>query len=201
MDEDCLPWHVFDFFLAGSVAEDGRVEQVKLRPGHRATTGFLGTYSSAIRAYHEEGSCGGTTFWNLLKLPGHIKVIPWPEIQAAAAEVPLDSQAWRDAIKSHAPEEFKKPQQVGRMTRSCAHRGGSGYCCATLSSVRPGSRGVLLIQVWAWLMVLIAMIVTWRRKMRKLLHLEKPSVRWLRRQRGFTSPPPPPDCHPTVPAP
>jgi len=38
----------------------------------------------------------------------------------------LDRQAWRDAIENLAPLEFKKPQQVGRMTRSCARRGVSG---------------------------------------------------------------------------
>eukprot|EP00955_Chlamydomonas_euryale_P058965 357254-Chlamydomonas_euryale.AAC.2 len=82
--------------------------------------------ASAIRGCHEEGSGGATTFWDVLKLPAHTKLIPWPEIRAAAAERALDRQAWRDAIENLAPLEFKKPQQVGHMTRSCARRGGSG---------------------------------------------------------------------------
>eukprot|EP00955_Chlamydomonas_euryale_P021409 226594-Chlamydomonas_euryale.AAC.1 len=54
-----------------------------------------------------------------------------------------------------APEETWGGEDVGRnlrspksldMTRSCARRGRSGQCCATFSSVPPGSRGVLLIQ-------------------------------------------------------
>eukprot|EP00955_Chlamydomonas_euryale_P098875 365178-Chlamydomonas_euryale.AAC.4 len=82
-------------------------------------------HSSAIRGCHEEGSGGGTPFRDFLKLPGHTKSIPWPEIRAAAAERALDMQAWRDAIKNLAPLAFKKPHQAGRMTRSCACRGGS----------------------------------------------------------------------------
>eukprot|EP00955_Chlamydomonas_euryale_P023635 249543-Chlamydomonas_euryale.AAC.1 len=83
-------------------------------------------YSSAIRRCHEEGSSRGTTSRLFLKLPGHTKLIPWSEIRAAAAERALDRQAWRDAIKNLAPLAIKKPQQVGRMTRSCARCGGSG---------------------------------------------------------------------------
>eukprot|EP00955_Chlamydomonas_euryale_P098032 365122-Chlamydomonas_euryale.AAC.31 len=75
---------------------------------------------------HEEGSDGGTTFWDFLKLPGHTKLIPWPEIQAAEAECALDRQAWRDAFKNLALLEFKKPQQAGRMIQSCARLCGSG---------------------------------------------------------------------------
>eukprot|EP00955_Chlamydomonas_euryale_P067950 359979-Chlamydomonas_euryale.AAC.2 len=90
--------------LARSVAEAGHVEQLKLRPG----------------------SGGDTTFGDFLKSPGHTKLIPWPETRAAAAERALDRQAWRDAIKHLAPLEFKKPQQIGRMTRPCARRGASG---------------------------------------------------------------------------
>eukprot|EP00955_Chlamydomonas_euryale_P068536 360147-Chlamydomonas_euryale.AAC.6 len=77
-------------------------------------------YSSAIRGCHEEGSGGGTNFRDFLKLPGHSKLIPWPEIRAAAAERALDRQAWRDVIQNLAPLEFKKPQQAGSMTRCCA---------------------------------------------------------------------------------
>eukprot|EP00955_Chlamydomonas_euryale_P035062 349973-Chlamydomonas_euryale.AAC.2 len=51
---------------------------------------------------------------------------PWPEVRAAAAERAFDRQAWRGAIKNLASLELKKPQQLGRMTRSCAGRGGSG---------------------------------------------------------------------------
>eukprot|EP00955_Chlamydomonas_euryale_P082622 363749-Chlamydomonas_euryale.AAC.7 len=47
-------------------------------------------YSFAIRGCHEEGSGGGTNFRDFLKLPGHTKLIPWPEIRAAAAERALD---------------------------------------------------------------------------------------------------------------
>eukprot|EP00955_Chlamydomonas_euryale_P082589 363746-Chlamydomonas_euryale.AAC.2 len=35
---------------------------------------------------HEEGPGGGTNFWDFLKLPGHTKLILWPEIRATAAE-------------------------------------------------------------------------------------------------------------------
>eukprot|EP00955_Chlamydomonas_euryale_P096973 365044-Chlamydomonas_euryale.AAC.1 len=35
MDEDRLPRQVLDCSIARSVAEDGGVEQLKLRPGHR----------------------------------------------------------------------------------------------------------------------------------------------------------------------
>eukprot|EP00955_Chlamydomonas_euryale_P055246 356069-Chlamydomonas_euryale.AAC.3 len=127
MDEDRLPWQVFDCPVARSAAEEGRMEQLKLKPGLRNTTDFSGMYSSAIyiRGSHEEGSGGGTTFRDFLKLPGNNKLILWPEIRAAAAERALGRQAWRDAIKNLAPLEFKKPQQVGRMTRSCARCGGS----------------------------------------------------------------------------
>eukprot|EP00955_Chlamydomonas_euryale_P065555 359264-Chlamydomonas_euryale.AAC.3 len=41
-------------------------------------------------------------------------------------ECALDRQAWQDAIKNLAPLQLQKPQQVGRMTRSCARRGGIG---------------------------------------------------------------------------
>jgi len=124
-------------------------------------------HSSAIRGCHEGGSGGGTTFRDVLKLPSHTKLIPWLEIRAAAAERALDRQAQRDAINNLAPLEFKKPQQVGHTTRSCARHGGSGHCCVTLPDVRPGSRNVLYIQVHAWLMVLFAMIVIWRQNMWK----------------------------------
>eukprot|EP00955_Chlamydomonas_euryale_P066885 359677-Chlamydomonas_euryale.AAC.1 len=68
---------------------------------------------SAIRGRHEEGSRGGTTFRSFLKSAGPAEMIPWPEIRAVAAERALDRQTWRDAIKSLAPLEFKKPQQPG----------------------------------------------------------------------------------------
>ena len=126
MDEDRLPRQVFDCSLTTSVAEDGRVEQLKFRRGHRNIKDFSGMYSSAIRGCHEEGPGGGTTFRDFLKLSGRTKLIPWPEIRAAAAERALDRQAWRGAVKNLAPLEFKKPQQVGRMTRSSARHGGSG---------------------------------------------------------------------------
>eukprot|EP00955_Chlamydomonas_euryale_P107720 365796-Chlamydomonas_euryale.AAC.18 len=48
------------------------------------------------------------------------------EIRAATAERACDRQAWQGAIENLALLEFKKPQQVGGMTRSCARRGGSG---------------------------------------------------------------------------
>jgi len=88
-------------------------------------------YSSAIRGGGHEAGCG-TNFWDFLKLPGHTQLI-----RAAAAGRALDRQAWQDAVKNLALLDFKKPQQAGRMTRSCACRGKSGSCCATLSSVRP----------------------------------------------------------------
>eukprot|EP00955_Chlamydomonas_euryale_P006951 73719-Chlamydomonas_euryale.AAC.1 len=63
------------------------------------------------------------------------------------------------------------------MTRACVRRSGSGQRRATLPSVRPGSRCVLLIQVQAWFMVLFAMVVIWQQKMWKLLRPEKPAYR------------------------
>eukprot|EP00955_Chlamydomonas_euryale_P081810 363628-Chlamydomonas_euryale.AAC.12 len=64
-----------------SVAEDGRVEQLKnLRTGHRNIKDITGMYNSAIRGYHEEGHSGGTNFRDFLKLLGHTKLIPWSEI-------------------------------------------------------------------------------------------------------------------------
>eukprot|EP00955_Chlamydomonas_euryale_P038717 351168-Chlamydomonas_euryale.AAC.4 len=106
MDEYRVPRQVFNCSLARSVAEGGRAKQVKLRQGHRNMKDFSGRYSSAIRRCHEEGSGGGTTFRVFLKLPGHTNLIPWPEIQAAAAERALDRQAWRDTIKNLALSEF-----------------------------------------------------------------------------------------------
>eukprot|EP00955_Chlamydomonas_euryale_P082785 363764-Chlamydomonas_euryale.AAC.13 len=85
MDEDRLPRQAFDCSLAGSVAEDGRVEQLKLRPGHRNIEDFHEMYSSATQACHEEGSGRGTTFRDFLKLPGQTKLILWPELRAAMA--------------------------------------------------------------------------------------------------------------------
>eukprot|EP00955_Chlamydomonas_euryale_P050279 354510-Chlamydomonas_euryale.AAC.3 len=49
MDEDRLPRQVFACPLARSVAEDGRVEQLKLRPGPRIIRDFSGMYGSAIQ--------------------------------------------------------------------------------------------------------------------------------------------------------
>eukprot|EP00955_Chlamydomonas_euryale_P104793 365594-Chlamydomonas_euryale.AAC.11 len=91
MDEARLPRQVFDCSSTRSAAKDGRVEQLKLRPALQS------------RGCHMEGSGGGTTCRDLLKLPGHTQSIPWPNIRAAAAERAFDTQAWRDAIKSLAP--------------------------------------------------------------------------------------------------
>eukprot|EP00955_Chlamydomonas_euryale_P080265 363402-Chlamydomonas_euryale.AAC.6 len=82
---------------------------------------FSGMYSSAIQGCHEESSGGGTSFRDYLKLPGHTKSIPWPEIWEAAAECALDRQAWQDAFKNLAPLQFKKPKQAdipGSRTRT-----------------------------------------------------------------------------------
>eukprot|EP00955_Chlamydomonas_euryale_P100845 365308-Chlamydomonas_euryale.AAC.12 len=62
MDEDCLPRQVFDCLLARPVAEDGSVEQTKLRAGHRNIKDLSGMRNSAIRGCHEEGSGNGSTF-------------------------------------------------------------------------------------------------------------------------------------------
>eukprot|EP00955_Chlamydomonas_euryale_P028998 305814-Chlamydomonas_euryale.AAC.2 len=67
--------------------------------------------SSAIRGCHEEGSWGGTIFWDFLKLPGHTKSIPWPGIRAAAAQRASGTRAWRGAIQKLAPLEFKTPNK------------------------------------------------------------------------------------------
>eukprot|EP00955_Chlamydomonas_euryale_P068610 360178-Chlamydomonas_euryale.AAC.6 len=53
---------------------------------------FSGMYSSAIRVCHEERFDGGTTFGDFLKLPDYTKLIPLPEIHAAAAECTFDRQ-------------------------------------------------------------------------------------------------------------
>eukprot|EP00955_Chlamydomonas_euryale_P115163 366332-Chlamydomonas_euryale.AAC.10 len=84
--------------------DDDRLSQ----QGRRNIRDFS-VYGSAIRGCHEEGSGGGATFRDFLNLPGHIKLISWPEIRAAAAGCALDRQAWRDAIKNLAPLQFKKP--------------------------------------------------------------------------------------------
>eukprot|EP00955_Chlamydomonas_euryale_P001646 18553-Chlamydomonas_euryale.AAC.1 len=102
MDEDRLPQQAFACSLARSVTEDGRVEQLKLRPCHRNIRDFSGMYSSAISGCREESSGGVTTFRDFLKSPGHIKLVPWPDLRAAAAERASDRQAWRDAIKNLA---------------------------------------------------------------------------------------------------
>eukprot|EP00955_Chlamydomonas_euryale_P068035 359996-Chlamydomonas_euryale.AAC.1 len=107
-------------------AQDDRVEQLKLRPGHRNIENFSGRHSSTIRGCHEEGSDWWQHFSGLLQVTWPHLLIPWLEIRAAVAERALDRQAWRDAIKNLAPLESMKPQQVGRMTRSCARRGESG---------------------------------------------------------------------------
>eukprot|EP00955_Chlamydomonas_euryale_P116864 366442-Chlamydomonas_euryale.AAC.29 len=54
------------------------------------------------------------------------KLIPWPGVRATAAQRALDRKTWRDAVENLVPLRFKKPQQVGRMTRSCSRHGGSG---------------------------------------------------------------------------
>eukprot|EP00955_Chlamydomonas_euryale_P004982 53023-Chlamydomonas_euryale.AAC.1 len=119
-------------------------------------------YSSAIRGCHEEGSGVGTNFRDFVKLPGHTKLITWPEIRAAAAGRALDRQAWRDAIRNLAPLEFKKPQQVKRMTRSFAHRGGSpslvnGALCngcdlaaENMAVIASGKASVKSVNACAW---------------------------------------------------
>eukprot|EP00955_Chlamydomonas_euryale_P062177 358304-Chlamydomonas_euryale.AAC.2 len=76
MDENRLPRQVFDCPLARSVAEDDHVEQLSLTPSHRNIKDFSGMFISAIGGCHEEGSGGSTTFWDILKLPGHTKLIP-----------------------------------------------------------------------------------------------------------------------------
>eukprot|EP00955_Chlamydomonas_euryale_P067885 359959-Chlamydomonas_euryale.AAC.2 len=110
MDEDCLARQVFDYSLARSLVQDGRVEQLKLTPRQRNIKDFSEMYSSAIWGCHEEGSHGGTTFRNFLRLPGHTKFIPWQDIRAAAAVRALDRQAWWDTVENLALLEFKKPQ-------------------------------------------------------------------------------------------
>eukprot|EP00955_Chlamydomonas_euryale_P071706 361176-Chlamydomonas_euryale.AAC.1 len=61
---------------------------------------FLGCTALQIWGRHEEGFDGGTAYRDFLKLPGHIKLIPWPEIRAEAVERALDRQAWREATKN-----------------------------------------------------------------------------------------------------
>eukprot|EP00955_Chlamydomonas_euryale_P035680 350199-Chlamydomonas_euryale.AAC.2 len=63
-------------------------------------------------------------FGGFLNLTGRTKLIPRPEIHAAAAERASERQAWPEAMENLAPLEFNKPQLVGRMTWSSARRGG-----------------------------------------------------------------------------
>eukprot|EP00955_Chlamydomonas_euryale_P071337 361040-Chlamydomonas_euryale.AAC.7 len=109
MDEDRLPRQVFDCSLARAT------ETLKT---------FLGCTALQSEG-HEEGSGGGATFRDFLKLPSHTKLISWPGIRAAVAVRALDRQARRGTVKNLAPLEVKKPQQAGRMTRSCDRRGRS----------------------------------------------------------------------------
>eukprot|EP00955_Chlamydomonas_euryale_P099098 365195-Chlamydomonas_euryale.AAC.5 len=67
-----------------SIACRGRVTEI-MKP-------FPGMYSSAFRGCHEEGSGGGTTFLDFLKLACRTKLIPWPEVRAAAEKHALDRQ-------------------------------------------------------------------------------------------------------------
>eukprot|EP00955_Chlamydomonas_euryale_P077337 362918-Chlamydomonas_euryale.AAC.3 len=108
-----------------SVAEDGRVEQLKLRQGPRNIKDFLGctTVQSGVAMrkipalasfFRTSSSCMATLNRFLSQ-------------RAAAAELALDRQAWH-AIHNLAPLESKQPQQAGCMTRSCARRGKSGKC-------------------------------------------------------------------------
>eukprot|EP00955_Chlamydomonas_euryale_P075756 362430-Chlamydomonas_euryale.AAC.15 len=90
-------------------------------------------YSSPIRGFHEEGSSGGAAFQDFRKLTSHAKLIPWPEISAAAAERALDRQALRDANKQPALVEFKMRQQVERTSWSSDRRDGGPK-----SAVDPG---------------------------------------------------------------
>eukprot|EP00955_Chlamydomonas_euryale_P099675 365234-Chlamydomonas_euryale.AAC.1 len=110
-----------------SAEEDGHVEQLKFRPGHRSIKDFSGTNSSATWGCHEEGSGCGTALWDFHKLSGRTKLIPWPEIQAAAAERALHRQAWRDPKPYQKPCSLgmKKPQEVVHTTRSTARQSGS----------------------------------------------------------------------------
>eukprot|EP00955_Chlamydomonas_euryale_P052894 355305-Chlamydomonas_euryale.AAC.2 len=124
-------WSVFDCSLAWSVAEDGRVEQLNFRQGRKNIEDFSRMYSSAICGRRQVGSGGHTPFRDFLKLTGCTKLITRPDIGALATERTLDSQACREATEPVAPLQFKKPQQVERMTRTSAGRGGSSHCCAT----------------------------------------------------------------------
>eukprot|EP00955_Chlamydomonas_euryale_P001904 21274-Chlamydomonas_euryale.AAC.2 len=81
-----------------TVAEDGRVENLKLIRGDRNVEDFPGMYSSAIWGCHEAGSGGDSAFRNVPKLNGRTTLIPWPEIRAAAAERALDRQAWQENL-------------------------------------------------------------------------------------------------------
>eukprot|EP00955_Chlamydomonas_euryale_P038313 351068-Chlamydomonas_euryale.AAC.2 len=69
--------------------------------GGRNVRDFSGMCTSAIQGCYEEGSSGGTTFRDFQVAWPH-EVIPWPEIQAAAAENGLDRHAWREAVKLFA---------------------------------------------------------------------------------------------------
>eukprot|EP00955_Chlamydomonas_euryale_P112707 366154-Chlamydomonas_euryale.AAC.2 len=101
-------WHVLAGVDARSVAEGGCIEQPQLREGHRNNYGFSKMFCNRF-----------------LKLTGRTKLIPWPEIRAAAVEHALDRQALR--VYGSGREQLMEHFLVG--------------VCPT------GSRAVLLIQV------------------------------------------------------
>eukprot|EP00955_Chlamydomonas_euryale_P043412 352586-Chlamydomonas_euryale.AAC.2 len=127
MGEDRLPRQFFDCSMSSSAAEDGRVEQRELRPGHRnIEDSFLG--GPALQsgpAIRKVPKSGGNTFQDIFKSPGHTKLIPCPAIRVASVERAVDRQA-RRYQKKLVPLELSRPNRLGRMTRSSARSGRSG---------------------------------------------------------------------------
>eukprot|EP00955_Chlamydomonas_euryale_P020976 222402-Chlamydomonas_euryale.AAC.2 len=53
--------------------------------------------------------------YHTFQLPGHTKLLSWPEIRAAAAECALNRQAWRDAVKNLLRCSLRSTVQAGRL--------------------------------------------------------------------------------------
>eukprot|EP00955_Chlamydomonas_euryale_P047144 353596-Chlamydomonas_euryale.AAC.6 len=127
MDEDRLPRQVIDCSLARSVAEDGRMEQLKLRPGHRNIKGFLGCTALQNKGAMRKVPVVAPLFGTFSSYLASNQLIPWPEIPAAAAKRALDRQALRYAIENLASLEFDQRSDLMRSSNS-------GRRCGVLAS-------------------------------------------------------------------
>eukprot|EP00955_Chlamydomonas_euryale_P054271 355760-Chlamydomonas_euryale.AAC.4 len=110
LDDWTLSLQRMDVFAAMHNGTAFAMSEVGARAARRGKqVGGGGGGHCACEVCHEECSGGGTTFRDFLKLSGHTRLNPWPEVQAAMAERPLDRQAWRDALRILAPLESVRP--------------------------------------------------------------------------------------------